>query len=249
VHKEAKWLNEVKDVEMLFSPHTPLRPAVTELLKAHVNNVITADGDKYLGVALLPKIAATIALWRERETPIYKVLMEPIKRVESYVPPLTAETSDKEVREILAKHPLVDEYPAVEDHKVAAILPVRELIVKYTPNAPQIMIKELAEEIPTVGSVGEALMIMEEKELPVVAVEDKVLDARKVLERVWEMRRYTVAHLQFDDLLEEPQAVKATVSLKEVLENIDPMKVDYILVDDEGKLKYVPLGVIASKVF
>ncbi|UXD22414.1 hypothetical protein IPA_04510 [Ignicoccus pacificus DSM 13166] len=248
VHKEQKWINETKEPEVLHSPNAPLRSVVIELLQSNLLNVIVAEGDKYLGVGTLPKVTALIALWRDRNTPIYKIFLEPLKRLEERVPPITDEMNDKDVSKLLDENALIDEYPVVSNEKVVAILPVREIIGKYSPSAPSVQLSSIAQEVPKVGSVGEALLVMEEKGVPVVLVEDKVLDARSVLKKIWDERRKSIGEVSFDDVATENfNLFKASLTLKEILEEIDPHKVDYILVDDDGKVKYVPLGRVASK--
>jgi hypothetical protein len=248
VHKEQRWIEEVREPEMLHSPSAPLRTAVVELLYQRFLNVVLAEGDKYVGVAKVPKIASTIALWRDREQYVFRILLQPLKRVEEYSPPITNLMGDREVSEIIENNPNVDEYPVVSHEKVTAILPIREIVYKHTPNAPAVTLSSLALPVPAVGSVGEALLSMRENDVPVALVEGKLLDARDVLKRIWESRRSKVGEIAYEDLLREDfSLIKGSTSLKDVLNDIDPYKYDYILIDDEGKVKYIPLGRIASK--
>jgi len=251
IHKEHKWHKEVVEPEFLHAPNSPTRVAVIEMLKRNISNVILAEGDKYQGVVELPRLAASLALWRDRDVPVYKVLLEPLKRFENKIEPISEESSDREVSLLLEKYPLLDEYPVItEEDKVVGVLPVREILSKYAPQLLSTPIKELdGEEVPVVGSIGEALMIMEEKMLPVVFVEDKTLDARSVLEVVWNNRRVKIGEIGYNASLKEPAIFKGEISVKDILSEINLSKVDYILVDDEGKVKYVPLGRIASKIF
>jgi len=230
VHKEYKWVQEVGEPEALHSPSTTFRAVLLDMLNTHRLNVIVADGDKYVGIATLPKLAAAISLWRERETPIYKILLEPLKRIEEKVEPLVDGMGVKEVAEVLRKlPPAVDEAPVVKEEKVVGVLKLREVIAKYVSD---VTLGSLAVRIPTVGSVGEALMEMENKDLPVVMVEDRALDARDVAKRIWEERTKPVGSVHFEDLLTEPYEVfKESVTLREALEHLDPHKVDYILVE------------------
>ena len=251
IHKEHKWYNEVIEPEFLHAPSSPLRPAVIEILSRNISNVIVAEGDKYQGVVRLPKLASSLALWREREVPIYKLLLEPLKRFEEGIPAITEDSPDKEVASLLNANPCIDEYPVVSSEgKVVAILPIREIIAKYVPQMSTVTLKEVVDdEVPVVGSVGEALMIMRDKEVPVVYVEDKVLDARDVLKTIWENRRLNIGEVSYESVLKEANVFKGDVSLKDVLSELDVMKVDYILVEDGNKVKYVPLGRIASRIF
>ena len=246
IHTEAKWLDYVKPPEALHSPNATFRVAFLEFLTNNRMNIILADGDKYLGVTTLPKVVGATALWRERDEPVYKILMEPLKRVEERMTPLVDGSNDKEVAEALNKAPpSVDEVPVVKGERVVGVLNVRDVASKEVLDVP---VGELAVRLPTVGSVGEALMEMEEKGLPVVAVEDRLLDARDVARRIWEERTLPVGSIKIEDLLIEPYEVyKQNVSLREALENFDPHKEDYLLVDLGEGYGIVPLVKVAAK--
>jgi len=192
-------------------------------------------------------LAATVALWREREAPIYKILLEGIKRIEEKVAPVADGMGDKEVAEVLSSlPPSVDEVPVVKEEKVVGVLRVREVLLRGSVDVP---VGSLAEPLPSVGSVGEALMEMENKDLPVVMVGDRVLDARDVARRIWEERTEEIGRVRFEDLLTEPYEVfKENVTIKEVLDSLDPLKVDYVLVERGEGYGVVPLPKLAAKV-
>jgi len=230
IHKEQKWLEDAGEPEALHSPNTTFRAALLEMLTLHRLNVIVADGDKYVGLATLPRLAATVALWKERDLPIFKILLEPLKRIEERAEPVEDGMGDKEVASVLeALPPAVDEVPVVKEDKVVGVLRLRDLISKRVSEAT---LGTLAEELPVVGSVGEALMIMEQRGLPVTVVEDRILDARDVAKRIWEERTEAVASVRFEDLLTEPYEVfKESVTLRDALEHVDIYKTDYLLVE------------------
>ncbi len=238
-------MQEAYEPEALHSPNSTFRATLLEFLNVHRLNVIVADGDKYVGLATLPKLVAAIALWRERELPIYKILLEPLKRIESKVEPILDGMGDKEVAQVLRKAPAaVDEMPVVKEEKVVGVLKIREVIAKEVSD---VTLGSLAEPVPRVGSVGEALMEMESKELPVVAVEDRILDARDVAKRIWEERTKPIGHVSFEDLLVEPYEVfKENVTVREVMEHLDPHKVDYILVESGEGYGIVSLPKLAA---
>jgi CBS domain-containing protein len=244
IHKEAKWLDDAREPEALHNPHTTFRAALLEMLTNHTLNVIVADGDKYEGVITLPRLVAAIALWRDREQPIYKILLEPLKREMQRVEPIVDGMGDKEVAEVLRKAPAMDEFPIVKEEKVVGVLPVREIVAKRVSDAT---LGSLAEPLPRVGSVGEALMEMKEKGLPVVAVEERVVDARDVAKRIWEERTKPIGHVTFEDLAVEPYEVfKDSVKVRDALETLDPHKVDYILVETGEGYAVVTLNKLAA---
>lgn len=247
-HKEEKWISYVKEPEEVHSPQANLRSIILELLNSRtISNVILADGDKYVGIARLPKIAASIALWHERDTPIYEIFLEPVKRVEEKVTPIDGEMSDKEVRELIKNEPLIDLYPVVEEGKVVASLPIREILATRVSDLPAIQLGELALELPRANTLGEALMLMDEKVFPIVLVGDKVLKARDVLMKIWEERRNPIGEVSFDGLLKEPHIISENVTLKEVIELIKPETDDGILISVKGEVRYVPWSLIFSQ--
>ncbi len=240
-HKEEKWVKFASPLEEVHSPQANLRSVVLELLHTRtISNAIIADGDKYVGVARLGKIAASIALWHDRNAPIYEILLEPIKRVEERLEPIDSEMSDKEVRELITKEPLLDLYPVVENGKLVASVATREALISHASEVQRVQLSEIALDMPQANTVGEALMLMNEKGVPAVLVHDKVLKARDVLSKIWEERRRKISELSFEDVLEEPQVVSSNLTLKDALDLVKPEMDDVILVSSQDGIRYVP---------
>ena len=248
-HRDENWIKYVKSPEEVHSPQANLRAVVLELLHTHlISNVILADGDKYVGVARLPKIAASIALWHERDMPIYEILLEPVKRVEERLEPIDSEMSDKEVRELLKSEPLLDLYPVTEEGKVVASLPVREALASHLSELPTVQLRDLSMEVPNASTLGEALILMNERALPVVLVGDKVIKARDVLTRIWEERRKSVSDITFDDLLKEVHVFNESVTLRDAIELVKPEADEGILISVRDEIRYVPWSVVFAQV-
>ena len=248
-HKEENWIKYAKSPEEVHSPQANLRAIVLELLNSHfISNVILADGDKYVGVARLPKIAASIALWHERDAPVYEILLEPVKRVEEKLEPIDSEMSDKEVKELLKSEPLLDLYPVTEEGKIVASLPVREVLATHLSELPAVQLRELSMELPSASTLGEALMLMNEKALPVVLVGDKVIKARDVLARIWQERRKSVSDINFEDLLKEAHVFNESVTLRDAIELVKPEADEGILISVRDEIRYVPWSVVFAQV-
>ncbi len=244
VHKEQRWLDEAREPEVLHTPATPFRVALLEMLNRNLLNVIVTDGDKYVGLVTLPRIASEIALWEKADVPIYKVLLEPLKRALVSAKPLSLSMDDKEVSEVLKETVPSDEYPIVQDEKAVGILPLREVVAKRPCDST---LGNLAVEVPKANDVKSALKVMYESLAPVVRVEDRVIDARDLAKRIWEERTLEVGALSLNDLPHEPyETFKESVKLSEAIESLDIHKVDYILVEREGGLAYVPINVAAA---
>ncbi len=244
VHKEQRWLDEARELEVIHTPATPFRAALLEMLNRNVLNVIVGDGVKYLGLVTLPKLASEVALWEKKDEPIYKVLLEPLKRALMNARPLTLDMGDKEVREVLEQAPPSDEYPIVQGDKAVGILPLREVVAKRPCEAA---LGSIAKPVPVAKDLNEALKVMYETSSPVVSIEDRVLDSRDLAKRIWEERTLEVGQLSLNDLPHEPYEVfKENVKLSEAVESLDIHRVDYVLVKGEGGLAYVPINVAAA---
>jgi hypothetical protein len=96
--------------------------------------------------------------------------------------------------------------------------------------------------------VGEALMIMSEKGVPIVRVKERLLDARTVLNTIWENRGKEIGSVNLESALKRKyETFSASMTINELLEEVEIKNLDYVIVEHKGSIEYLTWGKVAAK--